>query len=79
MVFYKMLTGVLPWEIVYSNDEDEMVNNIFSSRKKDVVKPSFFNDDISSGLDKIILKSISLDIENRFKNSSEFLESLNEI
>lgn len=79
MVFYKMLTGVLPWEIVYSNDEDEMVTNIFSSRKKDVVKPSFFNDDISSGLDKITLKSISLDIENRYKNSSEFLESLNEI
>jgi hypothetical protein len=43
------------------------------------VKPSFFNNEISSGLDKIILKSISLDIENRYKNSSEFLESLNEI
>lgn len=79
MVFYKMLTGVLPWEIVPSIDEDEMVNNIFSSRKKNVVNPSFFNNDISIGLDKIILKSISLDIENRFKNSSEFLESLNQI
>ena len=46
------------------------------SRKKKPVSPSTYNHHIKDKLDSIILNSLSLEIENRYKNSSEFLNEL---
>tara|TARA_Y100000739_G_C20533174_1_gene429941 strand:+ start:233 stop:1114 length:882 start_codon:yes stop_codon:yes gene_type:complete len=78
MVFYKMLTGVLPWsyDIDVLDSQDEVSKKIFMSRKKKPVSPSTYNHHIKDKLDSIILNSLSLEIENRYKNSSEFLNEL---
>ncbi|MCY4161912.1 MAG: serine/threonine-protein kinase [Flavobacteriaceae bacterium] len=76
MVFYKMLTGTLPWKIEYSNNTDQMIDNVFIGRKEKIINPSFYNKDIPSRINDIVLKSLSLKIENRFKDSKEFLDNL---
>ena len=78
MVFYRMLTGVLPWsyDIDVFDSQDEVSKKIFISRKKKPVYPSTFNDDIDDKLNRIVLNSLSLELENRYRDSSEFLKEL---
>ncbi len=88
LVFYQMLTGVHPWVYDFENideeDFEQLSTVIISARKAQPRKPSYYNANCSANLDKIILKSISLNLENRFKNGMEFyreliLESENQI
>ena len=62
MVFYRMLTGVLPWsyDIDVFDSQDEVSKKIFISRKKKPVYPSTFNEDIDDELNRIVLNSLSL-------------------
>ena len=78
IVFYKMLTGLQPWKYNFenmSNDIEKIETMIFSSRKKEIKPPSTFND-CDDGLDKIVLKSLSLEVKDRYKNANEFLNAL---
>jgi len=81
IVFYKMLTGAAPWEIEIDRyqDTNDIINAIMLGRKITPTRPSFFNSEISDKLDQIILKSLALDIEERYKNSGEYLREINDI
>tara|TARA_B110001450_G_C17666048_1_gene499574 strand:- start:1764 stop:2615 length:852 start_codon:yes stop_codon:yes gene_type:complete len=78
IVFYKMLTGMPPWEINLNEcfEVENISKEITISRKKQPTPPSFFNDEISNELDNIVMKSLSLDIENRYKTGGEFLDAI---
>ena len=81
IVFYRMLTGTSPWEIelMSFDDFDEIRKNIISSRRKKPIAPSFFNDKISKEIDRVVQKSLELNIENRYKSGAEFLTAINKI
>ena len=78
IVFYRMLTGILPWsyDVGIIDTEEEISTKIFLSRKKSPVYPSTFNEYINEELNSIVLKSLSLELENRYNDSSEFLKEL---
>jgi len=80
LVFYQMLTGVHPWVYDFENidkeDFEQLSTVIISARKAQPRKPSCYNANCNANLDKIILKSISLNLENRFKNGMEFYREL---
>ncbi|OYD16856.1 hypothetical protein CH333_02485 [candidate division WOR-3 bacterium JGI_Cruoil_03_44_89] len=78
IVFYEMLTGFYPWQYNFENisdDPEEIETMIFSSRKREIKKPSEFND-CGDNLDKIVLKSLSLELKDRHKNAEMFLKAL---
>ena len=80
LVFYKMLTGVHPWEYDFENyrldDPEDIAKMIHSSRKESCKKPSLFNEDIDKKLESIILKSLENNMENRYRTAGEFLKAL---
>jgi len=80
LVFYQMLTGVHPWVYDFENIDEEdfekLSTVIISTRKVQPRKPSYYNANCSANLDKLILKAISLDLENRFINATEFYNEL---
>ena len=49
------------------------------SRKKKVKPASDYDEKVPKSLDKVIEKSLELDIEKRYKNASDFLNALNKI
>ena len=81
LVFYKMITGVHPWYYNFDSiDQDnfeEISTVIISARKEQPRKPSYYNADCSEHFDNIILKAISLDLENRYLNAIDFYSALN--
>jgi len=80
IVFYQMITGFHPWYYDFSTLEEknseEIANLIISARKETPRPPSKFNTDCSEYFDNVILKSISLDLENRYINAEEFYNAL---
>jgi transitional endoplasmic reticulum ATPase len=81
IVLYQMITGKHPWEYNFdftaNSNFEEISTAIIKSRKKKVLKPSKLKTNCPSFLDDIILKSIDLDLENRFNNAIEFFDALN--
>ena len=81
IVFYKMITGMHPWEYDFDNvsdDQEEIATMVISARKQEIKKPSFHNDSCDPYLDFVILKALSKDIETRYKTADEFLAALND-
>lgn len=80
LVFYRMVTGVHPWYYNFENidqDDFEQISNvIISARKEQPRKPSYYNSDCSEYFDTIILKAISLNLEDRYLNAIEFYAAL---
>lgn len=82
IVFYKILTGVHPWE--YDFDQDTISDNeiiykmVNNARKAQPQKISLFNNDIDKKLEKVIMKSLNKDIEKRYSTAESFLKSLEE-
>ena len=80
LVFYKMVTGVHPWHYNYESidqDNSEQISTvIISARKEPPRKPSYYNADCSEHFDNIILKAISINLENRFINAIDFYDAL---
>ncbi|MEX1015078.1 MAG: serine/threonine-protein kinase [Candidatus Paceibacterota bacterium] len=83
LVFYRMLTGILPWNPDFSDIEnenpEELATKIRITRNSEPKKPSHYNPDISNKLDNVVLKSLHLSIEHRYPNASEFLNDLNKV
>jgi len=78
IVFYKMLSGIYPWKYnfdKFSENHEKIKTMILSARKKEIKPPSAFND-CDDRLDKIVLKSLSLEIKDRYKNANEFFNAL---
>lgn len=81
IVLYKMLTGMHPWEYDFDGtdgDTEKITTMVIKARRKDIQKPSLYNDTCSPYLDHVILKAISKDIELRYKTADEFLMALND-
>tara|TARA_B100000780_G_C21117301_1_gene452153 strand:+ start:1180 stop:2037 length:858 start_codon:yes stop_codon:yes gene_type:complete len=78
IVFYKILTGAMPWEVdIYEHSSlDEIVDNIMASRRKTPVLPSFYNSEIPEEIDKVVLKSLELNIEDRYNVGGDFLSAI---
>ncbi len=80
LVFYRMVTGVQPWYYNFENidqDDFEQISNvIIAARKEQPRKPSYYNSDCSEHFDNVILKSISLNLEDRYLNAIEFYAAL---
>lgn len=80
LVFYEMITGVHPWSYDFNSinkiDFELISNIIISSRKDTPKKPSTYNSECTDHIDNVILKSISLNLENRFLNATEFYSAL---
>ncbi|HUZ60095.1 MAG TPA: AAA family ATPase [Hanamia sp.] len=82
IVLYRLITGMHPWEYDFdsiSDDNSEKIATmVISARKKEIKKPSFYNDGCEPYLDYVILKALSKDIEERYKSADEFLTALND-
>lgn len=81
IVLYKMITGMHPWEYDFdgTNDDTEKITTmVITARRKEIQKPSFYNESCTPYLDYVILKAISKNLEERYKTADEFLTSLNE-
>ncbi len=80
LVFYKMITGVQPWsynfDSIDQDDFEQISNVIISARKEKPLNPSQYNSQCSEQLDSIILKAISLNLEDRYVNAIEFYSAL---
>jgi serine/threonine protein kinase len=81
IVLYKMLTGFFPWECNINGGEsaEEIGRKIALSRKKKFIPASYYDRQVPKSLDKVIEKSLELDIEKRYKNSTDFLNALNKV
>ena len=81
IVLYKMLTGFFPWEchINAGDSADQISRKIVLSRKKKFIPVSDYDEQVPKSLDKVIEKSLELDIEKRYKNASDFLNALKKI
>jgi len=79
IVLYRMLTGIMPWIYEFESTEDnpeDIITMIIRARKTQPKKPSTYCDLCNDGLDEVVLKSISIDLEIRYKNAGEFLKAL---
>ena len=82
IVLYKMLTGMYPWEYdfgEYEGSMEKITTMVITARRKEVQKPSIFNNSCPSSVDQMILKAISLDIEERYKTADEFLSDISKL
>jgi len=82
VVLYKMITGMYPWEYDFEGIDDNIENiatMVITARKKEIQKPSFYNDSCTPYLDYVILKALSKDIEGRYKTADEFLSALKDL
>ena len=80
VVFYKMLTGIHPWEYDFDgyrlDDPEDISKMIHSGRKAPCKSPSLFNEAIDKKLESIVLKSLETNMEKRYRTASEFLRAL---
>lgn len=79
IVLYKMITGVHPWQYDFSSigeSLDEIGTMILQTRKSKPQIPSFYSDECPEWLDRVILKSLSKNLEDRFSNAEEFYKAL---
>jgi len=70
VVLYEMLTGRLP----FAADYDQAV--IYRMLNEDPAPPSSLRDGISPDLDRIVMKALSKDVQNRYQQMSAFLGDL---
>src|SRR5664280_2200895 len=78
-VLYRMLTGIMPWEYDFDSAGDnieDIATMIIVARKTPPHKPSLYCDACNDKLDEVVLKALSTDIENRYKNAGEFLDAI---
>jgi len=82
VVLYKILTGVHPWQYDFGHytldDNKEVSKMINSGRKEELKKPSHFKDEIDEKLEKVVMKSLEKNMENRYRTASSFLKALEE-
>ena len=79
IVFYRMLTGIMPWDYDFESagdDTEDIMTMIIVARKTPPRQPSLYCDACDEKLDKVVLTALSTDIENRYKNAGQFLEAI---
>jgi serine/threonine-protein kinase len=82
LMTYQLLCDCLPFR---TNDlTAESASQICRKRVQQALKktwrpPSYFNSEISSTVDELVMTAISIDLDSRFSTAGEFLEALNEV
>lgn len=80
IVLYKILTGVHPWEYDFEHytldDNEEVSKMINAGRKEEPKKPSLFNENVDAKIEKVVMKSLEKNMENRYRIASSFLKAL---
>jgi transitional endoplasmic reticulum ATPase len=78
VVFYRMIAGIHPWDYDLDDieDPDDIVTAITVARKKPVRPPSFQHEHFPGILESALLKSLSLNFEDRYLNAGEFLKEV---
>jgi len=71
IVLYQLLTKQLPFT------GETPVELLFKKLNEEAVAPSYYNSKVDDELDRIVLKAIHGDKEQRFANPEEFLKALN--
>ena len=71
VLFYYLLTNEFPYDV-----EDKSQINTREPWDKKPIAPSEINKDSYKGIDKIILKAIDKDYENRYKDAAELLKDI---
>ena len=80
IVFYRMLTGVFPWQ--YDFDElkdvsrDRVANVIGKGQKNLPLAPSKVAEYCPVAADEVVLKAIATDLEERYRDAGEFLSAV---
>ena len=80
-LLYQMIFGIPPWYLElpeYQYSDDKFKTLLFDKRNEDLsfIMPNFEELD-DEHLKETIVKALSIDVENRFKNIKEFNEALN--
>ncbi len=81
IVFYRMISGVYPWdygfeEIADSDDPEDFITAVNVARKKAVPSLSDYHENFPAILETSLIKSLALSIEDRYLNAGEFLKDL---
>jgi transitional endoplasmic reticulum ATPase len=81
VVFYKMITGVYPWDydfdrLANSHDPEDMITMINVARKKPACSLADKLENIPPILAAALSKSLQLSFEDRYLNAGEFLKDL---
>lgn len=81
IIFYIMLTGVVPFKIPLvhkSTKGDELKNAIIASRNKKPELPSKLNLDLDDEINDIVLMSLELNIKKRYQDAGVFLNTIDQ-
>ena len=73
IVLYEMVTGSLPY------DGDSPVSIALKHLQEKVIEPKFLNEELSDGLNNLILKSIQKDPAYRYSNAKEMISDLKKL
>lgn len=73
IVMYEMVTGSLPY------DGDSPVSIALKHLQEKVIEPRFLNEDLSDGINNLILKSIQKDPAYRYANVKEMISDLKKL
>jgi serine/threonine-protein kinase len=73
IVLYEMMTGEVPFS------GDSPISVALKHIKETPKKPSSLNSDIPNNLEKLIMKALAKDPEDRFENAAEMRESITEV
>ncbi len=81
IIFYIMLTGVVPFKIPVVHEcikGDELKNAIIASRNKKPEPPSKFNLDLDDEINDIVLKALEPNIKKRYQDAGAFLNAIDQ-
>ena len=77
-VIYRLLYGKLPWFCDISNIKPrERIEVILAERDKDLNIPSIDMFELDDQFINTIIKSLSYDVDDRFKSADEFIKAIN--
>ncbi len=81
IVYYRMFTGTLPWELETSaqfGNSSALVTGVHRARRRAPLKPSDLCEHCTPAVEEVLLKALALDIENRYSDATQFLSALKE-
>ena len=77
ILLYEMLCGHLPFQSDKSNANDRMMEIIRMHIKETPANPVFFNPNIPTAVEQIVLRAMSKNPSNRFESADEMLRYIN--
>lgn len=76
LVFYEMLTGRFPFQLIEYENDQQFRLALARSRADVPAAPSLLRKEVSSGIDDACLRALQPEIKKRFQTAMEFLSAL---